>query len=377
MNIWLFTPVLDRYGASSTVIAIAKNAAEKNNTVTIIAPENYLDHSVLLEIESTNQICVKILDIPIFRRGIMYNLKNLISFIFTYSFKMRRIKKELDAMPRPDIMHFATLATLTLTGISYRGTVKQLSIHEITRNSFEKKILQKICERNIDCINFCSSYVRENYEDLSGPVIYSGVDVSKFWPSSVLSINPNKAIRIACVGRLNSWKGQDLLLESLSILRKSDLKFSCDFYGSTLLGEEFQLERLLELSRTYGLSEDVHFLGEVANIHEYLWNYEILIVPSIIPEPFGKIVVEGMAAKCLLIVSNEGGPREVITHLYSGLLFEARNPNSLAQNISWALENSDLMQELRLNGFKESVAFSIDLTSQQYLDLWTALVKLH
>ena len=87
MNIWFFTPVLDRYGASSTVIAIAKYAAEKNNTVTIIAPENYIDHSVLLEIESTNQISVKILDIPIFRRGIMYNLKNLISFIFTYSFK--------------------------------------------------------------------------------------------------------------------------------------------------------------------------------------------------------------------------------------------------------------------------------------------------
>jgi glycosyltransferase involved in cell wall biosynthesis len=375
MNIWFFSPVLDRYGASNTVLDIALFAAKEGMNVTLFVPTGYIDASLLIEIESKNQIQVKILDIPILRRGIIYSLKSLALFILTFRSRMRLLKSELDMLPRPDVIHFATLATVAISGISYPGLVKNLSVHEITRNRFEKKILQKICKRNIDVMSFCSSNVRANFGNLTGQVIYSGVDISKFSSSPELSTTPSKVARIACVGRLNSWKGQDLLLESLSILKGAGLEFSCDFYGSTLSGEEFHLTRLLELTGAHQLSKDVNFLGEVANIHECLRNYEILVVPSIIPEPFGKIVVEGMSAKCLLIASNEGGPLEVISHLYSGLLFEARNPRSLAKSISWALENPDQMRQLRLNGFSERLKYSNESTSKQYLELWRSLLN--
>jgi glycosyltransferase involved in cell wall biosynthesis len=51
---------------------------------------------------------------------------------------------------------------------------------------------------------------------------------------------------------------------------------------------------------------------------------------SVIPEPFGQVVVEGMAARLAVVAADAGGPAEVITHEVDGLLYPPGNVAALA-----------------------------------------------
>ena len=49
------------------------------------------------------------------------------------------------------------------------------------------------------------------------------------------------------------------------------------------------------------------------------------------PEPFGQVVLEGMAAGLAVIAPDEGGPAAVVADGQTGRLFRSRDPDSLAR----------------------------------------------
>ena len=56
----------------------------------------------------------------------------------------------------------------------------------------------------------------------------------------------------------------------------------------------------------------------------------MLVHASVIPEPFGQVVIEGMAGGLAVLAPNEGGPAEVIDDGVTGRLFASRDEGSLA-----------------------------------------------
>jgi len=54
-----------------------------------------------------------------------------------------------------------------------------------------------------------------------------------------------------------------------------------------------------------------------------------------------------------VICSNIGGMAEKVDHLQTGLHFQMGRPDSLAEQITWAVENQDLTTELAQNISKE------------------------
>jgi glycosyltransferase involved in cell wall biosynthesis len=57
----------------------------------------------------------------------------------------------------------------------------------------------------------------------------------------------------------------------------------------------------------------------------------VLVHASVIPEPFGQVVVEGMSARLPVVASRGGGPEEIITEGVDGLLYPPGNFAALAQ----------------------------------------------
>ena len=73
---------------------------------------------------------------------------------------------------------------------------------------------------------------------------------------------------------------------------------------------------------------------ELRGFREDIWRelaaFDVLVHASIVPEPFGQVVIEGMAAGLAVIAADEGGPAEVIADGQTGRLFRSRDPDSLA-----------------------------------------------
>lgn len=160
-------------------------------------------------------------------------------------------------------------------------------------------------------------------------VIPNGIVVDKIHQKRSLIIE--KEFKIVQVGRLKSeLKGQDILIEAIAVLRDLGMdNIYVDFIGD---GES--KDALTTLIEKFGLSDRIHFLGEMGRdqIYDSLCQYNLLCQPSR-KEGFGLTVAESMIAKVPVLVSNTGGPYEIIEKGRLGYCFVSGDSMSCAKAI--------------------------------------------
>jgi glycosyltransferase involved in cell wall biosynthesis len=131
-------------------------------------------------------------------------------------------------------------------------------------------------------------------------------------------------------GRIARWKGQDLFLRAFAAAFPERAARAV-LVGSAMFGEEDYERELHELVAELGLGERVEFRGFREDIWQELASFDVLVHASVIPEPFGQVVLEGMAAGLPVIAPDEGGPAAVIADGQTGRLFRSRDADSLAR----------------------------------------------
>ena len=137
------------------------------------------------------------------------------------------------------------------------------------------------------------------------------------------SFNPpgDTVRRVVVLGRLSPWKGQDLFLRAFAEVF-GDAATKAYIVGGALFGEsEYQQELVLEAQRL-GIADRVQFVGHVDDPWAWLVDADVLVHCSRIPEPFGRVVVQGLWARCAVVATRPGGPEEIITPGVDGLLVE-------------------------------------------------------
>jgi glycosyltransferase involved in cell wall biosynthesis len=131
------------------------------------------------------------------------------------------------------------------------------------------------------------------------------------------------------VGRLAPWKGQDLFLRAFAAAFPG-ARARAVVVGSALFGEDTYERELRGLASRLGIDERVEFRGFREDVWRELASFDVLVHASVIPEPFGQVVLEGMAAGLAVIAPDEGGPAEVIADGETGRLFRSRDEGALA-----------------------------------------------
>lgn len=131
------------------------------------------------------------------------------------------------------------------------------------------------------------------------------------------------------LGRIAPWKGQDLFLRAFADAFPAGSERAV-IIGTPLFGEEDFEASLRELAQELGLAARVEFRGFREDIWQELASLDILVHASLIPEPFGQVVLEGMAAGLPVLAPDEGGPAEVIEDGRTGILFASRDQRALA-----------------------------------------------
>lgn len=139
---------------------------------------------------------------------------------------------------------------------------------------------------------------------------------------------------IFCPGRISRIKGQHLLIEALSHIKH--LNFLCIIAGNDS-GHENYREEVEELTRAYGLESKVRFVGNTSFMTEAYTLSQLVVVPSIKPESFGRVAIEAQAMGKLVVATDHGGARETIIPNETGYLVPADQPKVMAEAIEYAL----------------------------------------
>jgi len=159
-------------------------------------------------------------------------------------------------------------------------------------------------------------------------------------------------VLVVLMGRINSWKGQTLLIEAadkLSSKKYRNIKYL--IIGSPPEGQEHYLESLKKQIDASPVKNNIKLLPFRNDIWTIWDACDIAVVPSLEPEPFGMVALEAMAAKKPVVASNHGGIKEIVVDKVTGFLFQAGEPDELAEKIALLAMNSSKRKALGENGY--------------------------
>ncbi|MGH3723204.1 MAG: glycosyltransferase family 4 protein [Mycobacterium sp.] len=191
-----------------------------------------------------------------------------------------------------------------------------------------------------------------------GIVAYPGLDVTV--DTEHAPQRPPSETVIAVVGRLTPWKGQDVFLRALS--RTTVRPHRAYLVGGTFFGEEPFRAELEELASELQLP--VTFTGHIDDPTDILSMADILVHCSVIAEPFGQVVVEGLHAGCAVIATRPGGPAETIESGVHGLLVDAGDTDQLTAALDLLIADRDLRIALAQAGKVRARRFDIADSAQ-------------
>ena len=169
------------------------------------------------------------------------------------------------------------------------------------------------------------SFFMENYK--RGQVILNAVEEIPI--NNVNSEQRNK-IHLLLIGRINAWKGHEFLLDTFSKLNDSiKEKYIIRFVGDSPKGQDFYKTNFIKKIEYLNLSKYIEIVGFENNpSSHYNWS-DVVICPSTLPEPFGRVAVEAFSNFKPVIAANHGGLGDIITPNFNGWHFKANDSNEL------------------------------------------------
>lgn len=160
---------------------------------------------------------------------------------------------------------------------------------------------------------------------------------------------------VGMVGRLSPWKGQHVLLEAMV-----EVPARCRLVGSAMFGDAGYEARLREIAA--GRDEQVEFAGFRDDLEAEFATMDVVVHASTIPEPFGQVVIEAMAAGVPVVAADAGGPAEVITDGVDGLLVAPGDTAALAAALT-GLADPTRRRELRDAGLRTAARYTPERTA--------------
>lgn len=167
------------------------------------------------------------------------------------------------------------------------------------------------------------------------------------------------------IGALNKNKGVDLLLQDFS---QNNLENDLLIFGT---GSDHYIDKIRNISGKY---PNIKFMGYEKS-ETIFQKIDCLIVPSIINEAFGRVIIEAYSYGIPVIGSNRGGIPELIEDSSTGYIFDPEVKNALYLTIKDNSLDKQIDQRLKLNSYKKSMIFSTESISNQYITILDEIEK--
>jgi glycosyltransferase involved in cell wall biosynthesis len=181
---------------------------------------------------------------------------------------------------------------------------------------------------------------------------------------------------VGLVGRISFWKGQDIFIRTAGLLRDKYPSAEFRIIGAALF-DEAEFERGLHtLVQQLGLKDFVVFTGFRHDIQQAMSELDVLVHASTKPEPFGQVIIEGMAAGKPVVATNAGGVPEIIEDGVTGFLVPMCDVDAMASAVDRLLGDPQMARSMGRRG-QVHVAenFSIQRTVDGVMDCYRYLTR--
>ncbi|ACC70263.1 glycosyltransferase family 4 protein [Paraburkholderia phymatum] len=190
-------------------------------------------------------------------------------------------------------------------------------------------------------------------------VVFNGISSAPFnalrdVPQSVLRTRldlPQDAFLVGSFSRLAQWKGQHVLLEAMVL----NPHMHAVLVGAPLFGEDAYEAMLHAFVAAHGLEARVHFLGFQDDVAACMCAVDVVAHTSITPEPFGRVIVEGMLAQRPVVASRAGGVTEIIDDGVNGVMCTPGDAHALADTLAELRSDQALRDRLVARGYQTAV----------------------
>lgn len=223
-------------------------------------------------------------------------------------------------------------------------------------NWFDRKLA-----RTVDSFIYISEAVQKKHLQSGvarekGRVVYNAVDNAAF-AGTLDVVRARQSLRltdddlaVGIVGRLERWKGQDIFLRAMALVREAVPRAK-----GVVIGEpvpyDLDYNRLLRaLCEELGLSEHVIFSGFRQDMPAVMSVLDVVVLASTSPEPFGRVLIEAMAAGKPVVATSGGATREIVEDGTHGLLVPPGDARELAEAIIRVLSDRDMAAAMGKQG---------------------------
>lgn len=208
----------------------------------------------------------------------------------------------------------------------------------------------------VDFFVYVSTAIEEHYRAevgvpaYKGQVIYDSLDIAAFGGGEgggarvrdELGLDAEDQL-ITNVGRLVPWKGQDIFCQAMARVAASNPRVKALIVGAhppNRAGEEY-FRSLQGIVEQLGLRGRVIFSGFRRDVPDILAASDIVVHSASMPEPFGRIIVEAMAAGRPVVATAAGGVLEILEHQKTGLLVPLESAERMADAIETLLRDPE------------------------------------
>ncbi len=177
--------------------------------------------------------------------------------------------------------------------------------------------------------------------------------VNKTMARKVLNLDQNEYIFLQ-LGRLDEHKGVDTIIRSLSRLKSLKKSFKLIVVGGDTVEDDIysndEINRLHRIAVEIGVDQCVSFVGKKSReMLKYYYSAADIFITTPWFETFGITPLEAMACGTPVIGSNVGGIKYSVSDGQTGLLTPSRDPESLAEKITYLLNDEKLLNQMREN----------------------------
>ncbi|MEM9189172.1 MAG: glycosyltransferase [Myxococcota bacterium] len=194
--------------------------------------------------------------------------------------------------------------------------------------------------------------------------IHNAVDIAAVQEKSRETVDVPEGRYLVSVGRLEYQKGYDALVRAFA---KSDARES---HRLVIVGRGSEEGALRSLAKELAVEDRLVLPGWASNPWAYLAHAEAFVLSSRW-EGFGNVVIESLACGLPTLVTDcDFGPKEIVQHDESGIVFPTDYVDAMAAAISRVATDEGLRKRLGAAGVERAQDFDVPVIVRRYEDLF-------
>ena len=249
------------------------------------------------------------------------------------------VRRAARLMDQSDLVYINTAVILDFMLASrWSNSRAVLHLHEIP-GGFVVKVLRLFVRFSRAAVVFNSRATQSHWaipKAESQFMVHNGVDL-------VVSADPtptlHQKLRVLMIGRINAGKGQELLIDALTLLSADQLRrIEVQIVGDVFEGAPFRIALQDQIAAS-GLDHIVSLVGFADDPSTFYDWCDLVVVPSRHPESFGLVAIEAMSNGKPVIAADHGGISEIVVDRETGWLFEPNSAQALCEALTQSFDD--------------------------------------